>query len=243
MTNNVLSLYRGDSIHNQKTNPGTFRSDGIRSGAFGGGGDPRNIEKLLPLTTIKQHIDHITQVAKDYYKITDFISFTEQEATALNWAADLKPDELLPCTTPYEETRYVFHVAILKTELKPVSKGVWSYQYQCNPRLKLSNYVNGFLKTFALQNAGCDVCGGMVKRHSLLLIKPIDFMEDLNGQPEFKRTLKLAVKNDEWLLLPNDLMDHGFRRTRIYPADFWKANQYIKKGEPRRTPESFTFSK
>jgi hypothetical protein len=236
MTNaTILNLYRGDSILNKNTNAGEFRSEGIRSAAFGGGGDPRNIEKLSLLATVKQHVDHLTQAEKDYYKITDFISFSEQEAIAIKWAADLKPDELEECQVPYQETRYVFRLQIERKQLTPISKGVWAYLYQCNARLKSSNHPNGFINTIALQNAGCDVCGGVTKAHSLILIKPAHCIEGLKKEPEFKRTHQLAVKNDEWLLLPNDLMEHGFRRTRIYRADFWDARLYTKKGEPVRT--------
>jgi len=240
---NTLHLYRGDSIHNTNTNPGTFRSEGIRTAAFGAGGDPRNIEKLTPLKTIKDHIDHIKPAEKDYYAITDFISFTERESTAQRWAADLKPDKLLSCPTPYEETRYVFHVVIPWAELRPISKGVWEYKYQCNPQSKHSNYAGDLINTLILQQVSCDVCGGFMKAHSLLLVKPSAFMDDMDSDAAYKRALRLAVKNDEWLLLPNDLMDHGFRRTRIYPADFWLANLYTIMGEPLRTPDTFKFPK
>ncbi|MXV14328.1 hypothetical protein [Hufsiella ginkgonis] len=78
----IVHLYRGDSIYNECTNPSGFRSEGIRSAAFGGGGNPKNIENLGGLSTIKAHIDHLLESDKNYYKITDFISFTKDEAIA-----------------------------------------------------------------------------------------------------------------------------------------------------------------
>jgi hypothetical protein len=237
-----LNLYRGDSIYNQNSNPGGFRSEGIRSGAFGGGGDPQNIEKLGALSVIKTHIDHLTRAEKNYYKITDFISFTEDEMIAKKWAADLKLGDLLTCPEPFRETRYVFHVIISESDLVPIAKGVWVYNYQCTPDKRLAYRADDLIGTFALQQAGCDVCGGVSKLHSVILIKPAIVLEDLASQSRYQRALKLAVKNDEWLLLPNDIMEQGqFRRTRIYVADFWNADLYIKKGEPTREPDSFKF--
>jgi hypothetical protein len=150
------------------------------------------------------------------------------------------PDKLLPNSVPYQETRYVFHLSVPRAELKSIAKCVWSYHYQCSPHKRQAFGANNFLATMMLQQAGCGVCQGLHNYHSLILIKPAMVLVDLAGQLQYQRALKLAVKNDEWLVLPNDMMEQGhFRQTRIYVSDFWKADLYIKKGEPIRSPDKY----
>jgi hypothetical protein len=55
----ILHLFRGDKNINEQTKPAIFRSDGIVSSSFGGGGDPLNIERKAYLRTVNEHLDHI----------------------------------------------------------------------------------------------------------------------------------------------------------------------------------------
>lgn len=230
----MLNLYRGDSIFNTKSKPARYRSEGLTSSAFGGGGDPKNIERVSFLETVKQHIDHLKSYEKDYFKITDYISFSEQEEIAMRWSADLKPDELVACTIPFTETRYVFHMQIPENELKAIATGVWEFNYACNTDLKSSNIPGDDLLTFALRYSSCPLCDPNSKSHSLMLVKPSMFMSDLINVAKYRRANKLADKNDEWIILPNDLIEHGLRGTRIPRANFWEANHYVLRGEPQR---------
>lgn len=229
----MLNLYRGDSLFNIKSKPGKYRSEGITSSALGAGGDPQNIERITLLETVKQHIDHLKSYEKEYYKITDYISFSESEETAINWAADCKPDKLVKCAIPLKETRYVFHLALNKKDLRNISNGVWEFNFACNTNLKSSNFSANSLLDHVLKYYACPLCGSASKSHSLLLIRPSVIMSGLNDR-KYKRANNLAEKNDEWLVLPNDLIEHGHRGTRIPRADFWHVQHYILSDEPER---------
>lgn len=228
----MLNLYRGDSFFNKKSNPGMYRSEGLTSSALGAGGDPKNIERLSLLETVKRHIDHLKCYENDYYKITDYISFSECEETAKLWASDLKPDDLIDCLTPYQETRYVFNLQIPEAELISISKGVWEFNYACNKDLKSSN-IDNEIESFVLRYNTCPLCGSVKKIHNIILVKPSLFMSDVSGEINYKRAITLGEKNTEWLILPNDSIGNNFRSTRIQRANFWTANHYILRNESR----------
>ena len=230
----MLHLYRGDSIYNKKTQPGLYRGNGLTSAAFGGGGDPMNIEKKGLLETVKEHIDHIKGYEREYYSITDYISFSENWDTAKCWAADRNPNNLIPCLEPYQETRYIFHLKIPKSEIKEISTGVWEFHFACNKNLKTANNSKDILTTYALTYHDCPVCNSVLKAHSIILVQTTLFIPNLKDD-KYKRAKKLSDKNDEWLILPNDLDHHVFkhRTTRIPRADFWIAEHYNLDGETR----------
>ncbi|HAL81843.1 MAG TPA: hypothetical protein DCO83_06090 [Mucilaginibacter sp.] len=231
-----LNLFRGDDILNLKSKPGRYRSEGLTSSAFGARGDPENIEKITFLETVKQHIDHLKTFEKDYFKITDYISFSDSEAIAKNWAAGLKPDELVACSTPFLETRYVFKMQIPNNELKPITTGVWEYRYACNTNLKCANVPNADINTLALRYNPCPICQSTFKNHSLLLINPTIYLAGLASDKKYKRANQLAAKNGEWMIVPNDAVDFKHRTTRIPRADFWNADCYTIKRETARNP-------
>ncbi len=127
--------------------------------------------------------------------------------------------------------REVFHMQIPESELKVISTGVWEFNYACNKDLRSSNIPGDDIRTFALRYSSCPLCGSVSKLHSLLLVKPSMFMSDLTNVAKYKRANKLADKNDEWMILPNDLIEHGLRGTRIPRADFWQARHYLLQNE------------
>jgi hypothetical protein len=242
MTNKILTLYRGDNIDNKRTKPAIYRSEGIVSGAFDGSGPPDMIERLEFLNSIKIHIDHLLEVEKDFYHISDYISFSECEEIAEKWASRKQPEFLNRCYVQYRETRYVFRMRISIDELKPLEKGVWEYKFACNPNLKLPYKLNAvdefepIALTWALQFSGCAICGGTHKNHSIKIIDPIQYLAGQSSEKKFKRSLKLSKKNLEWIVLPNDIIKKGFRAARIQPANFWDVQGYTMSGEPERSP-------
>jgi len=228
----MLELFRGDSLYNLKSKPGLYRTEGITSPAMGAGGDPENIEKISLLHTVKRHIDHTLKIEKDYYAITDYISFTTEEKTARKWAAGNKDVELDKCLKPYLETRYVFKLMIECSELIPLSTGVWLYRFACNNSKKTSN-VPGSIVGQLLAQKNCPMCHGIAKNHSLILIDTLGFSDLADG--DFKRANLLADKNKEWLILPNDPLENSPHRcTRIQPADFWTVEHFtLASDDPR----------
>ena len=244
---NTLHLYRGDDINNDRTKPAIYRSEGIISSAFGSFGDPLNIERIGFLETIKTHVDHVKDFELNYYKITDYISFSENEDTAKAFSARFKPENLIPCPEAYKETRYVFHVKIPFDELIPITAGVWEYKFKCNPNLKQVYKLNEdepfetIAHNWALTFVGCETCGAMQKNHSMLVINPLLILNELPEQKKYKRAKNLILKNNEWLLLPNDIINFGHRGTRIQLADFWDVHGYTIKGEAERNPFSVPY--
>jgi hypothetical protein len=237
----VIKLYRGDEIANQRTKPARYRSEGMLSGAFGSGGDPVTVERIGLLETVKRHIDHIKEYEKAYYAISDYISFSESKERAKAWAARLKPADLITCSEPYLETRYVFEMVFDTKDLIKLEEGVWEYRFTCNPALK-SPYVKSddpiksIALDYALKYPVCVVCDLRFKNHSLIIIQPEKILPADPGDDTYARAIKLAAKNAEWLILPNDIINFGFRGTRIPPANFWCARGYILKGETARDP-------
>ncbi|MES2266805.1 MAG: hypothetical protein V4520_08595 [Bacteroidota bacterium] len=240
--NKILTLYRGDNIDNKRTKPAIYRSEGIVSGAFDGSGPPDMIERLEFLNTVKIHIDHLLEVEKDYYHISDYISFSESEEIAEKWASRSQPEFLNRCYTPYKETRYVFKMQIVMDDLTPLEKGVWEYNFACNPDLKVPYKLNAddefepIARAWALRFSGCGICGSVHKKHSLKIINPILYLDGHSKDKKFNRSLRLAKKNLEWIVLPNDIISNGFRASRIQPANFWKVQGYTMSGEPERSP-------
>jgi hypothetical protein len=241
-SSNILNLYRGDDLNNDRTKPAIYRSEGIVSGAFGNFGDPLNIERIGFLETIKQHIDHLKDYEKSCYAITDYISFSEDEGRAKDWASRMHADDLIVCNEPYLETRCIFHVKIPFGDLKPIAEGVWTFAFSCNPNRKTPSKLNSdeafetIALEWALSNAGCGVCNASEKKHSLIVVNPRILMEHFIGLKKYNRVNKLIAKNSEWLLLPNDIVNFGCRGTRIQVADFWDVQGYVMKNEMERNP-------
>ncbi len=240
--NKYLTLFRGDDIINDRTKPAIYRSEGIVSGAFGAGGAPKEIERKGFLKSVKEHIDHLKDFEIQYYKISDYISFSEEEEIAKLWASRKRPENLISTTEPYAETRYVFKMDIPMEELKPIVPGVYEYRFACNKNLKTAYKLNEYdvyepiLQTYALQFADCPQCGSVHKSHSIIVINPLVAFNHLKDDKNIKRSIRLAQKNLEWLILPNDIIQDGFRASRIQPANFWKAEGYTMLGEAVRNP-------
>lgn len=145
---------------------------------------------------MKEHIDHLTIPEIQYYKMTDFISFTEDFDTAKSWASGREPEKLLVCEERYKETKYVFSMSMQRSRLTQLAKGVWEFRYQCN-RFKKSAPSGDQLLTQMLQMATCNYCGNTYPLHSLILIRPADVLEEFKDEKVFKRASTLAVKNNE----------------------------------------------
>ncbi|TCD18941.1 hypothetical protein EZ456_20815 [Pedobacter psychrodurus] len=241
----ILTLFRGDSIYNTKTKPGSYRSEGLTSSAFGAGSDPQNIEKKTLLRTIKEHIDHKKKLEKVYFRISDYLAFSESKSRAMEWASGMQPELLQPCTEAYTETRYLFEMKIPHPLLREISTGIYEFRFSCNTTLKRANSPGetAFVLNNLFQMQICRICESKHPYHSLILICPRMLLQELSDNPDFVRAYELTSKDLEWLVLPNDPINFGLRGTRIQPADFWQADWFTIAGEPARDPMVFSYEK
>jgi hypothetical protein len=149
----------------------------------------------------------------------------------------------------FAETRYVFKMDIPVDELTPITKGVFEFRFACNKDLKNPYKLNEddpfetVARQWALRYAICEQCGGVQKNHFIRVINPQIAFDHLTADKDFKRSLRLAKKNLEWLILPNDIINNGFRAARIQPANFWKVQGYTMEGEEKRNPFTVPYDK
>jgi hypothetical protein len=232
----VLQLFRGENIANS-TKPGLYRGDGLRSKAFGAGGDPAYINKAGLLETIRMHVNPSN--AKDFsiYGLTEYLSFSESMDNAYHWAMGPTADVLDKCIVAYGETRYVFCIAVERSDLIEITDGVFEYRFRCNPMLKAANSPDPIL-TAILQNTGCPVCDGTRNTHSIIFVDTVCFLERHKHLAMYEGAYNNAIRDNEWLLLPNDPLGQ-FKEARIPRADFWSAIHYIAMKDGSRDPETF----
>jgi hypothetical protein len=229
-----MILFRGDKIYNEYTQPYLYRCDGLRSKAFNGKQDPRNIERIGLLRTIINHIKPANKEGEIYYDATDFLSFSESRNIALEWCSD-KNTIILEDTKDYEETRYLFILNINETEIYAIGSGMYLYLYNCNPTLKQTNSNNPIHKavlTHQFRNGICTVCENKKKLHHIILVNTVEYLKLYPEQVGTKEAIQNSTDNKEWLILPYDYMD-GFRSTRIPRADFWTVELFKGLGEQR----------
>jgi len=229
-----MKLYRGDKIFNKKTNPGIYRNNGIRSKAFGSGASPENIELQGMLQSIRRHVKPSAKEDIQYYDVTDFISFSENEERAKYWCSDRDTLILTECRD-FNETRYIFAMDIPNSELEGHGKGIYSFRYKCNPVLKgsdVDNPVNEAVIKFAAGNEKCPHCFLPEHYHLLILINSFEYLISYPEHERIKGAIEFAKADEEWLLLPCDKI--GIHRTtRIPRADFWNVKLFTVSGESR----------
>lgn len=73
-----MNLYRGDNIFNERTEPGLYRNNGLRSKAFGGGSSPENIETQGLIETVRRHIKPVDSIDNSYYDVQTTFHFPNQ---------------------------------------------------------------------------------------------------------------------------------------------------------------------
>jgi len=225
-----MLLYRGDKYYNVATEPGRFWFDGIRAKSFGKG-DPAYIKKAGLLKAIRQHIHHPGKADVSYYDATDFISFSTDQARAMYWVSDKGQLLLTTCSEPYRETRYVFRMDIPDNDLISRGDGIYMYSFVCNQALRKSN-VAAWQGIEIPYYTNCPLCQGGLG-HQILLVDTVKYLSINRKDESESDALKLATEDSEWLVLPNDPLDHGSRSSSVQRADFWSVETYTVVGEKR----------
>jgi hypothetical protein len=229
-----MILFRGDKIYNNYTQPYLYRCNGLRSKAFNGNQDPRNIERIGLFRTIINHIKPTNEDGKIYYDATDFLSFSESRTKALEWCSD-KNTVILESANEYEETRYLFVLNINKTDIYAIGNGLYQYSYNCNPTLKLTDSNNPIHKAALIprfQSEICTMCENKQKLHRIILINTVEYLNHFPEQAGAKEAIQNSIDDKEWLILPYDYKGDS-RLTRIPRADFWKVELFKGVGEDR----------
>ena len=233
-----MQLFRGDKIFNDKTEPDLYRADGIRSKSFGGGSSPTNIEKIGLINSIKAHIQPYLNNERQYYDVTDFISFSASRERALYWLTDRGALKVKP-SIEYQETRYLFNFEIEDNKLVNLSSGIYILFYSCNPKLKKSNSgksPHNELIEFQSENEVCELCSNVNLHHRLILINSYEYLLDNPNHANLDKAIKFAKDDEEWLLLPYDTIGK-FRSSRIPRSNMWNVEHFEVTGEIR--PEKY----
>lgn len=219
-----MILYRGDSIFNDKTLPGQYRTEGIRSKTFGKG-DPAYIQREGLISAIRKHVRPNRSLPTDlaYYNTTDFISFSESRDRALYWLSRRGTLTLEPAVVSYSETSYLFMLEVDMAKAEHWGGGIYSYTYHCNPRLRQPDAPDMMtaIATAASIARGCEVCRGGMVDHQLLLVNSEQYLRN-QRDPSLDKHIKFAHNDAEWLVLPADPIHSGFLHARIPRSDIWE---------------------
>jgi len=229
-----MILFRGDKIYNEFTQPYLYRCNGLRSKAFNGKQDPRNIERIGLFRTIINHINPADKEGEKYYDATDFLSFSESRSKALEWCSD-KNAITLETADDYEETRYLFSLNMDEAEINTIGNGLYLYSYKCNPALKQTDSNNPIHKAalnLQLQSQICPTCENKHKRHHIIMVNTVEFLTLFPDQVGCKEAIQNSIEDKEWLILPYDY-EGEFRLARIPRADFWNVELFKGLGEER----------
>lgn len=226
-----MILYRGDTIYNEMTNPKIYRFDGLRSKAFGKG-DPSYINKIGLVDAMRQHIKPISNLDKEFYSKTDFISFSKSIERAMFWLKNKNSIEIVQCYDESRATRFLFQMNIQDNELFELAPGIYEFQFKCNPKLKKGTPTDILLNAALELTYGyneCEICKSSYFFHRIILIDTVKFLNNNILQEKFKGALKLANEDQEWLVLPFDSISNGISTSsRIPRADFWTVNHYVE---------------
>jgi len=224
-----LKLYRGDRILNTKTEPSLYRSNGLLSVAFGSGANSDNIENNGIIQCVKYHVSHPSKMKKAYYKVSDFLSFTESYERAKYWSSERGKLMMFP-TIDYNETRYIFEMDIDSSRMNKLEDGIYSFKYICNLQLRRSdtdNIIQNSVFEFINGDSICPLCKNKELNHNLILIDSYEFLMSNIRHNVTQKEIDYARNDKEWLVLPNDLeVRTGKRLTRIPRADFWKVHLF-----------------
>ncbi len=229
-----MELFRGDKIYNDNTKPFLYRNNGLLTKAFGSGCNPKNIELQGLLESIRKHVNPEDISDRKYYNVTDFLSFSQSRERAIFWCSDMD-SLLIKNTSDYNETRYLFKMVIDEQELKSHGKGIYSYNFSCNPRLKCSDSGQephfSFLRDLYSKEI-CSICKNQYKMHAILLINSFEYLSEYQTQSKYEGAINFAYNDKEWLIFPFDSI--GIHRsTRIPRANFWSAEHFEVIGEKR----------
>lgn len=231
-----MRLYRGDNIFNKLTQPQIYRFDGLRTKAFGQG-DPAYIKKNGLIDCIRKHVKPESNIDKDFYNKTDFISFTTDINRAMYWLSDQNKIVLEECLTDFHETRYLFEFSLQDSELVELEKGVYSFRYRCNPSLKTANSPSAiFSATLHLMYGvnQCPICNCTLPNHEIILIDTEVYLLEHAKEEKYNGAIAFSQADKEWLIWPSDPIDNTvFKFARIPRADFWSVKHYIGVGEQR----------
>jgi len=229
-----MNLFRGDNIFNKNTNPELYRNNGLRTKAFGSGCNPQNIELLGLQESIRKHVKPENSSDRVYFDVTDFLSFSEERDRAVFWCSD-KGKLILDKADDYNETRYLFILNIDDNSLREFGKGIYSFEFRCNPQLKLSDSgkepLNSLLR-FIHSSEICSICSNQNRTHRILLINSFEYLIQNTQHAKFEDAICYAEKDKEWLVLPFDPLGK-YRSSRIPRADFWTVEHFIGKDEKR----------
>lgn len=232
-----MKLYRGDNIYNKLTEPGLYRNNGLRSKAFGGGSDPTNIKLIRFRESIRKHIKWENDLDKEFYDVSDYLSFSEDLERAIFWCRN-KDTLTIKNTESYKETRYIFTLNMDDSSLREFGNGIFSYSFMCNPSLKSSDSgIEPHLSTFSYvcNEETCMICNNKLNEHKILLINSFDYLRKCTSPMDickYRKAIECAEEDKEWLILPLDPIKK-YRSCRIPRADFWTAEHYKAIGEKR----------
>lgn len=219
-----MILYRGDSLFNDNTLPGQYRTEGIRSKTFGKG-DPAYIKREGLISAIRKHVRPNRSILADlaYYDTTDFISFSENGDRALYWLSHRGTVKLQPTNEPYAETGYLFVLEVDLAKADYWGDGIYSYTYRCNPHLREPDAPDMMtaIATEASIAQGCEVCQAGDIAHQLLLINSEQYLRGQND-PTLAKHIEFAHNDAEWLVLPADPLHSGFLYARIPRSEIWE---------------------
>ncbi len=162
-----MELYRGDCFFNEITTPGRYRFDGLHAKSFGRG-DPAYIAKNSIREAVRQHISHASPTDRDYYNVTDFISFSTDKNRALYWVTDMGTKSIIPCAIPYTETRYIFTLNIPHHEMERPDNGLYSFSFFCIPSVRQPNALSDLAAALCIVHT-CPRCE-TGKPHKIVLI-------------------------------------------------------------------------
>ena len=223
-----MKLYRGDSFFNNDTEPGRYRTEGIRTKTFGKG-DPAYIERNGLINAIRKHVKPDKSIPSDlkYYSTTDFISFTEDRDRALYWLSARGKNLLTPCKVEFTETGYLFKMEIDLDLAEYLGDGIYLFRYSCNPKLKTADAPDLMTALAAAAAAkGCELCHNTPASHQLILVNSEDYLKSQNVDGSLDGHVKFAHNDKEWLLLPADPMTPRFLHARIPRSDIWQAELF-----------------
>jgi hypothetical protein len=229
-----MNLYRGDNIFNARTTPELFRFDGLMSGSFGKG-DPAYVQKNGLLKSIRQHIRQFDSTDREYYQRSDFFSFSMDRQRAEYWLTNRNSIQIEKCINEYDETRYLFIMDIKDSELLFIEKGIYSYNFRCNTKLKRPNGNSLQEQVLVGYDTGCPICD-LGQNHQVIFINSIEYLMANPADYKVADALSAAIEDSEWMLLSNDYFGR-LKSSRIPRADFWRAELYKGSGETRNMNE------
>ena len=217
-----MILYRADR-RNNITKPELYGTDGLLTKQMNGG-DPFFFKNYGWTKSIKSHIDFANSLEEQLNKVSAFLSFTDKEEIAkevyLRTKKNLKYE---PTTREFAEA-YLFIANIPDKDLIDLGNGIFLYRFKCNyKRAKTdSNFITNLILAEFVR---CNICTeSPLYLHELLVIDVVTYLAyAVKSNSELKTAFLNAKRDNEWLLMPLDLMSDGKGfQSRIPISDFWR---------------------